>query len=410
MPHPSQKTRRSFLGLLAVLPLAAASLVAQAPAPEATPTRIVGTVTALASAAITVKTDKDGELNVAIPDGIKLQRVEPGAKDLSGATAIQFADLAVGDRVLIRVSSDSTPSALSAASLIAIAQSELAQKQQRDRMDWARRGVGGLVKSVDAASGTITITSGAGANQKTITLKTTPATVLRRYAADSVDFDKAQVAPIDTIKPGDQLRARGAKSADGTQLAAEEVVSGSFRNISGSIASINAQAGTITLKDLLTKQSVTVHIGPDAQMRKLPEQMARMLAASTKSSSSPSAAATPNAPASAPGAAASAPGGQPRSWNQAGGQSSGNGQPGGWAARAGGNDPQAMISRAPAIHLTDLQKGDAIMLVSTQGTGEVSAITLLAGVEPLLQSSAATQSLLLSSWSMSSGGAEAGAQ
>ena len=41
MPHPSQKTRRSFLGLLAVLPLAAASLVAQAPAPEATPTRIV---------------------------------------------------------------------------------------------------------------------------------------------------------------------------------------------------------------------------------------------------------------------------------------------------------------------------------------------------------------------------------
>jgi hypothetical protein len=69
-----------------------------------------------------------------------------------------------------------------------------------------------------------------------------------------------------------------------------------------------------------------------------------------------------------------------------------------------------MISRAPAIHLTDLQKGDAIMLVSTQGTGEVSAITLLAGVEPLLQSSAATQSLLLSSWSMSSGGAEAGAQ
>ena len=69
-----------------------------------------------------------------------------------------------------------------------------------------------------------------------------------------------------------------------------------------------------------------------------------------------------------------------------------------------------MISRAPAIHLTDLQKGDAIMLVSTQGTSDVKAITLLSGVEPLLQSSAATQNLLLCGWSMSSGGAEAGAQ
>ena len=113
MPHPSQQTqtRRRTLGLLTVLALLAFPGIgaqAQAPAPEAVPTRIVGTVTAVAAAAITVKTDKDGEVNVAIPDGIKLQRVEPGAKDLSAATSIQFTDLAVGDRVLIRISSDST--------------------------------------------------------------------------------------------------------------------------------------------------------------------------------------------------------------------------------------------------------------------------------------------------------------
>jgi hypothetical protein len=68
-----------------------------------------------------------------------------------------------------------------------------------------------------------------------------------------------------------------------------------------------------------------------------------------------------------------------------------------------------MIARAPVIHLSDLQKGDAIMLVSTQGTTDVTAVTLLAGVEPLLQASAATQSLLLSGWNMNSGGAEAAA-
>ena len=37
--------------------------------------------------------------------------------------------------------------------------------------------------------------------------------------------------PSTQIQPGDQLRARGEKSADGTEITAEEVVSGTFRNI-----------------------------------------------------------------------------------------------------------------------------------------------------------------------------------
>ena len=61
-----------------------------------------------------------------------------------------------------------------------------------------------------------------------------------------------------------------------------------------------------------------------------------------------------------------------------------------------------MLNRAPAIQLADLKKGDAVMLVSTDGATDVTAITLLAGVEPLLESPAASQNLL-SNWSMSSG-------
>jgi hypothetical protein len=60
--------------------------------------------------------------------------------------------------------------------------------------------------------------------------------------------------------------------------------------------------------------------------------------------------------------------------------------------------------------LADLKKGEAVMLVATEGASEVTAITLLAGVEPLLEAPAASQDLL-SSWSMGSGGAaEAAAQ
>jgi hypothetical protein len=388
-------------------------LPGQTPAPAAN--RFLGTITAVGSGVLTVKTDAGAEHKVTVPEGVRIQRIAPGAKDLTNAATIQFSDLAVGDRVLVRLSPDSAADPVTAISIVAIPQADLAQKQQQDREDWQRNGVGGLVKSVDAGTGVVVILSGAGATQKTITLHTTPTTVLRRYAENSVSFDQAKPAPIETIQVGDQLRARGTKNADGTELAAVEVVSGSFRNISGTISSINASAMTISLKDLLTKQNVTVHVGPDAQMRKLPETMAKVLAAMTKPGEGNSAGAgSGSGQASAQG---SSQGGQQQVGNGAGAGQTGGARPSygaqggaggeGQGRRSGGGDLQQMLNRAPAIHLSDLQKGDAVMLVSTQGSAEVTAVTLLAGVEPLLQAPASTQNMLLSNWNMSSGGAEA---
>ena len=67
---------------------------------------------------------------------------------------------------------------------------------------------------------------------------------------------------------------------------------------------------------------------------------------------------------------------------------------------------QRVLDRAPAIQLADLKKGEAVMLVSTEGKSDVAAITLLTGVEPLLDSPEASRDLL-SSWSMNSGGGAA---
>jgi hypothetical protein len=250
------------------------------------------------------------------------------------------------------------------------------------------------VKGVDAGTGTIVLTSGAGTTAKTITVHTTKTTMLKRYAPASVRFDDAQPAPIDAIHAGDQLRARGEKSPDGTEIAAEEVVSGSFRNISGTITSLDAASSALVVKDLATKKQVTIHITADAQMRRLPDRMATMLAARLKGAASGGGAAGGIPPM--PNSQAPRPPGGP--WSQSAGHpgpnSEGNGPIGG--------DPQQMLSRAPAIQLADLKKGEAVMLVSTQGTAEVTAITLLAGVEPLLEAPAASQNLL-SNWSMSGG-------
>jgi hypothetical protein len=235
---------------------------------------------------------------------------------------------------------------------------------------------------------------------KTITVHTAKATMLKRYAPASVRFDEAQPAPIDAIHTGDQLRARGEKNAEGSEITAEEVVSGSFRNIAGTITSLDAAGATLVVKDLATKKQVTIHITAEAQMRRLPEMMARMLAMRLKG--------TTSVGQGGWGGNASAANGGPAGGQHGGGQW--GGQNGG-QGNGGASDPQQMLSRAPAIQLGDLQKGEAVMLVATDGTSEVSAITLLAGVEPLLEAPAASQNLL-ANWSMNggAGAAEAAAQ
>ena len=386
------KKKNRFPYLMAQVTIGMALLAGSVVACAQAPRPIQGTITAVDGDTLTVKSDANGVSQIEVPTAAAILRIAPGAKDLSSAAKIQFSDLTVGDRVLVTPDPKATGATAQALRIIAVKQSDLALKQQKDIQDWQRRGVGGLVKSVDAATGVIVLTSGSGALTKTITVHTTKATVLKRYAPASRRFDLAQLAPIDAIHAGDQLQARGTKNADGTEIAAEETVSGSFRNIAGTVVSLDAASATLVVKDLATKKPVTIKIAAETQMLRLEDRMAQMLAIRLKGGAT---GAGVNGAAGANGNGAT---GGPRSGGTGGG--------GQWAGRNGGQgggfDPQMMLSRAPAIHLSDLKKGDAVMLVATDGTTEVSAITLLAGVEPLLEAPAATQNLL-SNWSLNSG-------
>lgn len=384
-----------FPFLTAQWALALALLTGAAQAQAQAPKPFQGTITAINGSTLTVKTDANGVYQVDVPAEAALLRIAPGAKDLSAAEKIVFGDLAVGDRALVRPDPNATGATLQALRVVAIKQSDLALKQQKDREDWQRRSVGGLVKSVDGASGVLVLSSGAGAMAKTITVHIAKTTILKRYAPASVRYDEAQLAPIDAIHAGDQLRARGEKNADGSEIAAEEIISGSFRNIAGTVTSLDAAGSTLVVKDLATKKQVTIHIGAETQMRRLPDRMAQMLAMRLKGTMIGG---QGQGQGGWNGNAAAANGGPAAGQHSGGGQWSGGQTP----------DPQQMLSRAPAIQLGDLQKGEAVMLVATDGASEVSAITLLAGVEPLLEAPAASQNLL-SNWSMSGGAGAADA-
>jgi Domain of unknown function (DUF5666) len=361
--------------------------------------KAVGTIKNVQADSITVTAESGGEITAKLASSTKILRIAPGEKDLKNATPLQPKDLQPGDRVLVRGQVTGDAHTISALAVIVMKESDVSARQQEEREDWQKRGVGGLVTKVDAAAGTVMISSGGFGANKTITIHVEKNTILRRYAPDSVKFDEAKVAPLDQIKVGDQLRARGERSADGSELTAEEVVSGTFRNIAGTITAVDAANNAVTVKDVIGKDSVTVRVSSDSQMKKLPPEMAQRIAMRLKAASGgdQQGAAAQNAGGPGGGATGAGRGPDANENRGSGGGAGGNGAP----------DIQRFLSRLPSSSLSDLQKGDAVMIVSTASgdSGPVTAITLLAGVDPILTATPKATSLL-SPWSLNTSGGE----
>lgn len=368
-------------------PAGRAAAAPQQAAPNAAAKQVVGAIQSITADSITLKTDAGQTITIAIQGSVRALRVAPGQTDLKTATPIQLSDLQVGDRILARGVPTVDGQSVSATLIVAMKRSDVEAKQQLDREDWQKRGIGGLVSSVDPDAGTIALAVTAAGGTRNITVHAAKSTVIRRYAPDSVQFDDAKPSSLSDLKAGDQLRARGTRSADGSEFSAEEIVSGAFRNISGTINNLDASANSLTVMDLATKKPVLVKISAQSQILKLPPQMAQGIAAQMK------------------GGRGAANGARAADSGRGGDQASGG--PGGARGGRGPADLQQALNRAPKVTLADLQKGDAVMIVSTEGTasGGVTAITLLSGVEPILQASPAGE-MTLPPWNVGGGEGE----
>jgi hypothetical protein len=378
--------------------------------------RRIGAIKAINGNALTLTPDSGPDVSVTVQPNARILRIAPGEKDLKNAAPVQLTELQVGDRVRVRGQASADGASIAALEIIVIPHSDLEARHEQERQDWQKRGLGGLVSAVDPATATVTISVTGFGGKKEIVVHTLQSTVFRRYAPDSVKFDDAKPGTLQEIQPGDQLRARGDRSPDGAALTAEEVVTGAFHNIAGLVNSVDASAGTISVQDLLSKKAVKVKITSESQLHKLPPEMAQRIAARLKASmppGMPGAAGGSNSgtPSSSASNSASAPasGGQPSGAAPGGGNPGGNGNGGGGMRQGGAPDLQQMLSRMPAVTITDLHKGDAVLMVTTQGTAADggTAITLLSGVEPILQAAPnGSQAMMLAPWSL--GGAPGG--
>jgi len=396
----------------------------------------LGSIREIHGAGLLLATDQGGEVEVKVQPGARLLRLSPGQTDLKNAATIQLSDLQMGDRVLVRGKLGADGVGLEAASVLVMKQGEIAQRKREEMLDWQRRGVGGLVRQVDAQAGTVTLSlagsSRTGASRtgpaqtgspqigspqigsatgQTVVVRATPKTTYRRYSPDSVKWEEATASQLGEIHVGDQLRAKGNRSADGSQVEAEEMVFGTFRNIAGLIVSIDSAKGTLTVDDMAAKKPITVQVTADSQMRKLPPQVAQGLARRLRGEGEPEAGQTGADQAGKEQATTNhaapnhvlpnhvesnhvAP-------NHATTDHSTTAAP---DARARGGDLNQMLARLPAATLTELQKGEAVMIVSTAGSaGHLPhAIILLGGAEPILRADHAGRSTewLLTPWSL----------
>ncbi|HTS04342.1 MAG TPA: DUF5666 domain-containing protein [Candidatus Eisenbacteria bacterium] len=372
---------------------------------EGTPSSIakrIGTVKSVSGNTLTLGQSAGPDVTVTVQSTARMLRLAPGEKDLKNATPIQVQDIQAGDTVRVRGTASPDGTSFNALEVIVITKAAVAAVSDQIKQDWQKRGVGGRVESVDAADGNVNLVIPSLSGKKTLIVHTTPGTVIYRYAADSPKPEDAKKSSLQEIQPGDQLRARGNRNAEGSEITAEEIFAGSFPQFAATVKSVDASAGIVTVQDLASKKTIEVKVTGDSQVRKIPAEMAQMFAMRLKGFM----------PAGAPGAGGQRSNGTPPAGGQAGSSPAGNGgngaMGGGGGRQSGPPDLQRIISRLPSSSLADLklQKGDAVIILATEGTASSAhtAITLLSGVEPILQAApSAGQAMMLTPWNLGGG-------
>jgi hypothetical protein len=305
----------------------------------------------------TIKTDAGAMVTIKADENTVCLRIPAGEKTLAKAVSIQFADLAVGDRVLGH--GTRTGNEFRAQRLVVMPKAEVAKKRAHDLEDWRQRGIGGIVRELNAQTGEITLelrSAGAGGRVMVAAAKAD----FRRYATGSLRFEDARLGVIGDVKVGDQLRALGEKSVDGHNFTAEEIVSGAFKTIGVTVTKVDLQNLEIKATTLDQKKPISIAINSDSVLHRISLPVAAAIAQKA-------AAAKP---------ASVAPKSSPVSAGPAGQQVV---------------DVQQMIDTLPGISLGDLKPGDVLAVTGAVEKDEsrLVAIKLAAGVDLVLRAMAA---------------------
>lgn len=372
-----RKPLLTLLALALALSAGAFGVGAQSPA-----NNVLGDVVAVDAAAkqVFVKTDAGAVVVVSVADSTKIVKNPPGEAKLDKSAPYTLAEIAAGDRLLALGKLSADGKTLAAPRAVVInTKADIDKKRETERAEWQARGVVGIVSAVNTETKEITIQTRTPEGPKPVVIAASgPAVKLRRYAPDSIKFADAKPSPFEEVKAGDQLRAKGNKSEDGSKVTAEEVVTGSFRTTLGTVKAVDAAKNEITIEQQ-DKKLLTIVVRPDSVLKQFPAELGMMMMG--------------GGAAPAAGGQAPAGGGGQRVVVQGGPGGGGTPPAGGQAAGAPGGgptrrmmDPQQMLERLPPVTLAELKPGQMVVVSSTVGADptRVTAIQLVSNVEPII--------------------------
>ncbi len=235
---------------------------------------VIGEVKAIDAGAkqMIVRADSGVLFTVNLSEKTQYKRMALGQTKLATATDITLTDIGSGDRVWARWKPGSDQKTVPSAQVVVMSKADVAKKQEQERAEWRRRGISGIVAALNPETKEITVSSRTlmGTAQAVI-IPVTDKVMIRRYPPDSIPkYSEARPSKFEELKTGDQLRALGDKSADGTHLTAEEVVFGSFRIAGGTVTAIDVANNQIKINDLQTKKPLTVVLRPESVLRRFP--------------------------------------------------------------------------------------------------------------------------------------------
>jgi len=364
------------------------SAIAQSPDPAISQTRVMGEVTSIEpnGKQMSVKTDAGSLVTVSLDEKTDYLRIPPGETSMDKATKISFSEIGVGDKVYVRGKVSDDRKSIPAQKLIVMSKGDIQKMHEHERTEWQRRGVAGIITALNAQTSEVTLQTRTREGVKPLVVSAPDSVKFRRYAPDSVKFSDARPSSFSELKVGDQLRALGDKNADGSKLTAEQVVSGSFQTIGGTVTAVSPETNEIKITVLGSKKALTIVVNKDSMLRKIPPQIAAMIAMRSLGGGPGGPQGSGGGPAGgagSPGQPGGPQGGQPRAAGQTGPGSGPGGEP---RRMGGGGDFQDMLERMPALALTDIKPGDVIAVSSTMGAdpSRLTAITLVTGVDAVL--------------------------
>lgn len=327
-----------------------------------------GEVVSVESGKIVLQT-KDGAIDVVLSAATEYKRVPPENPTLKAAVAAALADVGAGDKLLVTGTVSADKKQIPAKAVYILSKAEIAQKLSKEAEEWRKRGIVGRATKVDFQTGQITISVRGSAGETETVVSPKENARFLRYAPDSIKYSEAKPSNVREIFVGDIVRALGDRSEDGASFKAEQVLSGAFQTVGGTVKSVDTAKNEIVIENIQTKKDVTIAVSDVSTLKKFPAEMAQRMAQFQ-----------------ARGAGGIQPpqsGGQPQP--PQGQTPNRTGPPNGGGGMRG--DINDMFERLPVVTLAELKPGEMIAVSSTRTDNptRITAIRLLAGVEPFLR-------------------------